>query len=208
MARACVPLQGVGVPGFRYRLASNLSSIIVEFAIFRHDFTIVHQVICIRAFNSRQSSNIHSRDEVSKLFSTFFQAAVSVFKAAVSILNPILLASWRGSCKVTPLITPSCVANKFYFIFYSLLFSLIRCEWCARARCEASQRHGPRRQTGRDGAVRCYVMVIPKAALVRNNLQHDLAPLLNSASGLQRFPNGMSKHKTVDVPCSQIIWSL
>ena len=46
-------------------------------------------------------------------------------------------------------------------------------------------------------------MVIPKAALVLNNLQHDLAPLPNSACGLQRLLAGMSRHKTADVPCSR-----
>ena len=50
-------------------------------------------------------------------------------------------------------------------------------------------------------------MVIPKAALVRNNLQHNLAPLPNSACGLQRLPDGMFRHETADVPRSQIIWS-
>ena len=70
--------------------------------------------IKLYVFNLRQSLNtlsnyMHSCDEVSKLFNTFF-------KAAISVLSPILLASWQGSCKATPLIMPSCVANKFHFV--------------------------------------------------------------------------------------------
>ena len=69
--------------------------------------------LCIQAFNLRQSSNtlsnyMHSCDEVSKLTLSL--------KAAVSVLSPILQASWRGSCKATPLIMPSCVANKLHFV--------------------------------------------------------------------------------------------
>lgn len=58
---------------------------------------VLHQVMCIQAFNLRQSSNtlsnyMHSCDEVSKLFNTFF-------KAAVSVLSPILLTYAFLRCK-------------------------------------------------------------------------------------------------------------